>query len=94
MRYDFIREGMKGRCYKRENGKSGVFFLFINFIWDWGKKIRERKDKKMIIYITRIKPSLSILMIFFHMEYIFFNCQSLCNIVKILFDDRFLLKSY
>lgn len=39
MRYDFIREAMKGMLQKREWKKdSDVFFLFINFIWNLGRE--------------------------------------------------------
>lgn len=90
MRYDFIREAMKGRCYKRENGKRiAMFFFFLLILFGiWGGK---KKDKRRVIYIARIK---SILMMFRSILMIFVNCQSLCNVVKILFDDRFLLKNH
>ena len=44
MRYDFIREAMKGRCYKRENGKRiAMFFFFLLILFGiWGGK---KKDK-------------------------------------------------
>lgn len=90
MRYDFIREAMKGMLQKREWKKdSDVFFFFLLILFGiWGGK---KKDKRRVIYIARIK---SILMIFRSILMIFVNCQSLCNVVKILFDDRFLLKNH
>lgn len=50
MRYDFIREGMKESCYKRENGKRiVVFFLFINLLILFGiegKRFARKKIEK------------------------------------------------
>lgn len=51
MRYDFIREGMKESCYKRENGKRIVvfFFFFINLLTLFGiggKRFARRKIER------------------------------------------------